>query len=495
MKWMFIGLSLAALMVGAGFLLTDTGGGSNLSTSIEAERLCKLGSDQVQAFQFSKAAINLESALELDPSLAEAAISLAWAYGRLGQGDKYKSTLALADSLTSHIDDDNRRMLAQIRLGFRHQGKFNSMLDSLMTRLENEQPDNIHVMVARAQRLGSEDKNEEQVEAWHHILEKNPNYAEAYNSLGYMEMNQGNFEAAIEHMKKYAFLAPDLANPHDSLGEVLMVMGQYEEAASEFRASIALQPDFHDSYINLAKTYLYRGMINSGSDIIDQVQEMVTGTDLGMTIDQKVFFTYLNMGLEKQIGQMTRTYISRYPDNDLSPYFHAIHLAYNGELTESQALMDSTLTSWRSHELYHASPKTRANVDQAEKRYEGYMADLADQPATRIRKWNSLVSDMETSTPQRAQWVARLKLANAYLDNGQVQKAQEQLVPILETNNRFVPALILAVRSDLALENAQQARLVLEQLKWSIQQSDDDFYGREKAAMLEELVIDLEGHS
>jgi len=492
---MFIGLFVAALMVGAGFLLTDTGAENNLSISAEASRLCKLGSGQVEAFQFNKGARNLETALELDPSLAEAAISLAWAYGRLGMADDYKSTLALADSLTVLIPDDNRRMLAQMRLALRHRSRFSSMLDSLMTRLEKDQPDNIHVMVTIAQHLDLSGKTEEQYDAWQKILDKNPNYAEAYNRLGYFELNRGNFNQAIEHMKKYSFLAPDLANPHDSLGEVLMVMGQYEEAAEEFRTAISLQPDFHFSYINLGRSYLYRGMIKSGMDIMNQVQEMVAGTDLGMSIDQSLMFTYLEMGMDEEISQMAHTFVGRYPDHDLSPYFRSISLAYHNKLDESQALMDSTMSSWRSHEMYHASAKTRANIDQAGKRYEGYLADLADSPATRIRKWKSLVTDMESTVPVHNLWTPRLKLARAYLDNGEPEKAQQQVAPILAVNNRLVPALVQAVNIDLDMKNAQQARLVLEQLKWSVQQSDDNFSGRAKVAELEKQVIDLEGHS
>ena len=494
MKWMFIGLFVAALMVGAGFLLTDTGPNSNLSSSAEAIRLSELGSQQVQSFKFTEGAQNLETALELDPSLAEAAISLATAYGRVGKIKQYKKTLALADSLTNQIQDDNRRMVAQIRLGTRHQRSSQGLIDSLLTRLEKELPDNIHVMLARIGQLEKAGKVDEVYQGWQNILVKNPNYAEAYNMLGYFEMNRGNFEPAIEHMKKYAFLAPDLANPHDSLGEVLMVHGQYEEAAMEFRAAIALQPDFYFSYLNLGKTLLYQGKIKSGIEIMTQVQEMVTGTDLGRNIDQDLVFTCLEMGMDEEVAQRTLTYVNEYPDHELSPYFRSIRLAHMGKMSESQALMDSTMTAWRSHEMYHASTKSRQNVDMAGKRYEAYMADLADQPSTRIRKWNSVLNGMGKFVPLQNQRSARIKLANAYMDNGEPLKAQEQIRPILEANNRLVPALVVAVRSDLALGKAQQARLALEQLKWSIQQSDEDFYARKTAALLEERVIDLEGH-
>ncbi len=495
MKWMFIGLFFAAMMVGAGFLLTDTGPGGNLSHNAEAARIFALGSDQVQAFKFIEGAKNLETALELDPSMAEAAISLAMAYWRLGRGKDYKNVLSLADSLTTYIQSDDRRMLAQMRLGLHHQSRFSGMIDSLMTRLEKEQPDNIHVMVTAAKRLAMQGRKDQEFEAWHSILEKNPNYAEAYNLLGYLEMNRGRYQKAVEHMKKYAFLAPNLANPHDSLGEVLMVMGQYEDAAGEFRAAIALQPDFHFSYINLGRSYLYRGMVKSGLDIMNQVQEMVAGSDLGQAIDQSLVFTYLEMEMAAEIAQMTRTYVERYPDHDLSPYFRAIRLAHMNQLPQSQTLMDSTLAAWRTHEVYHANPKVRSNVDLAEKQYEGYLADLAEQPSTRIRKWNSVVTAMADNTPLYRIRSARITLARAYLDNDEALKAQDEIVSILEANNRLIPALILAVETDLALGKAQQARLALEQLKWSIQQSDDDFYGRGKAELLEGLVIVLEGKS
>ena len=482
-------------MVGAGFLLTETGSTRNISPSAEAIKLCEVGSDQVQSFKFAEGAQNLEMALELDPSLAEAAISLANVYWRLGRNDDYKVTVAMADSLTSQIANDDRRMLAQMRLGVRHKSRFNGMLDSLMIQLEKSQPDDIHFMITTAQRLGEAGLYEEQFETWHHILEKNPNYAEAYNRLGYFELNRGHYQESIEHMKKYAFLAPDLANPHDSLGDVLMVIGQYEEAASEFRAAVALQPDFHFSYINLGKSYLYRGMLKSGTDIMNQVQDMVAGSELGLSIDHTLMFTYLEMNMISEIEQTTLNYIVNYPDHELSPYFRSIRLAHMDKMTESQALMDSTLTAWRSHEMYHASKNSRNNVDMAAKRYEGYMADLADQPSTRVRKWGSLVAYMQDKIPAHDQWNARLKLARAYMDNAEPLQAQEQIRPILEANNRLIPALILAVRTDLALENIPQARQALEQLKWSIQQSDDAFYARQTAAMLEERVVDLEGNS
>jgi len=221
---------------------------------------------------------------------------------------------------------------------------------------------------------------------------------------------------------------------------------------------------------------------------------IMNSQSIGTNIDQDLMFTLLDMDMEEEISQRALAYVNNYPDNELSPYFRSVRLANLDQMTESQALMDSTMAAWRSHEMYHASPKSRSNVDLAGKRYEAYMADLADQPSTRIRKWNSVLNGLGEFVPLHNQRSARIKLARAYMDNSEPLKAQEQIRPILEANNRLVPALILAVRSDLALGKAQQARLALEQLKWSIQQSDDNFYARKTVELLEERVIDLEGN-
>lgn len=492
---MLIGLSLAALLIGAGLLLSDNSSRPPLSDNPQAARLCEEGSRQVQAYKFPQGAEKLQEALALDPGLAEAAISLAFAYGRLGRAEQYKRTLAQADSLTALIPDDNRRMLAQMRLGLRHNSRFSGMLDSLLTRLDQEQPDNIHVLVAKAERGRQKNDPQQQAKAWHRILERDPNFAEAYNRLGYLELNQGHYHQAVEHMKKYAFLAPDLANPHDSLGDVLMVMGQYEEAAREFRSAIALQPDFHYSYINLGKSYLYRGMIKTGLEIMDQVQTMVTGTKLGEQIDLDVLITYLEMDMKDEVNQMILTFLQRYPDTDNTAVFRAIRLAHLNRLDQSKAVMDSCLTNWRSQEWYQVSPAARASIQLAEKNYAAFVADLVSDPATRVRKWQELLEVMKGQRPSHGRWHAHIKLAAAFLDNGQPDLAMEQIAPILEVNNRMVPALVAAVRISLAQNDPAQARIALEQLKWSIQQSDSAYSGRIQARELESQLTELEKRS
>jgi len=264
-KWMVVGLVAALILIGLGVVLTGGKGESPaISADPEAVALCEEGTEDWHAFRFEAAVDKLGRALELDPALAEASIARTFAFYRLGRSKDFKKELARADSLTVMIADDRRRMVAQLRLSNVMSSPTYAMKDSLLERLSHELPDNIHVLVAKATAAKMSEDAEAEEKAWKNILEVDPNYANSYNMLGYMELDRGNYEQAIEYMQKYAFLAPDLANPHDSLGEVLMTIGRYEEAEKEFRAAVKLQPDFYYSWINLGRTYLARGQIATG---------------------------------------------------------------------------------------------------------------------------------------------------------------------------------------------------------------------------------------
>ncbi len=489
---MFGALLLGALLIGTSFLLTD--GHDPSDGPQEARALTQEGTVLLHSYRFQDSIHPLRTALELDPDLPEAAIGLAMAYGGLGRREEFRNTLALADSLTAALPDKDRRMVAQLRLGLTRQSRFSSMLDSLMTRLPREQPDNIHVLRAQAELIKLDGTFEEKLAAWRRILDQDPNFAEAYNQLGYLELFHGDYAKAIEYMQKYAFLAPELANPHDSLGEVLMVQGEYEDAAREFRAAIAKQPDLYNAYINLAKTMLYRGMIKDGLKIMDQVHEMVEGTTLGLKIDLELFHTYFQLDMHQETGQMSQTLIANYPDSDRVAVIRAIRYGYMGRLPESRALMDSTLTHWRDQELYHLLPAYQRSIDNTEQSYNALIADITGNPATRVKRWEEALRSAELFAPVFQLWSTRINLARAYLDNNQPDKARAQIEPILAVNPRLVPALTVAVRTDLALRDPKGARMALEQLQWSIRQADEDYVGRRQAAQLEDQVLELEKH-
>ncbi len=486
MKWMIIGLVTALMLIALGVVLTGGEGGNQaVSADPEAALLCEEGTEDANAFRLEAAVDKLGRALDLDPSLAEAAIARTMALARLGRATEYKAELARADSLTTLIADEDRRLVAELRLSAFIASRFFAARDSLLTRLAADMPRNIHVLVAQAHETQQESDLEVQEQAWLRILEIEPNYANSYNMLGYLELSRANYSQAIEYMQKYAFLAPDLANPHDSLGEVLMTIGRYEEAEQEFRAAVRMQPDFYHSWINLGRTYLARGQIRTGRDILEKVRGLVAGSELEKTVDREMVGTYLVNGLVDELARVTAGFIVRYPDDPSSGFYRAMHLTYQGRVQEGQAVMDSCLAEWRGKEYYGKSAESRQSIDYADRQFDALVADIADDPATAARLWRRVVELIDGEKPFHETWFDRCRLAAALQASGRPAEALAAIEPILAANPRAINVLVLAAQCYLDLGRIADARRAVDQLTWSVANADADFPARTTAAQLE----------
>ncbi len=486
-------LVAAVLLVGVGLVLTKRDKSPSPSDNPEAVDLCQEGTRDVNAFRLRAAVEKLGQCLELDPSMAEASIARAIAFSRLGERENHKAELARADSLVAAIEDDHRRMVAQLRLGSLGKSPYRALSDSILARLEKDDPDNIHVLVALATRARMGEDEDAYEKAWLDILAVDPNYANAYNMLGYMELNRGNYDQAIEYMQKYAFLAPDLANPHDSLGEVLMVMGRYEEAEDEFRKSIKMQPDFFHSLIKLGKTYLARGQVKRGLDILEKVRVQVTGSDLEKRVDHEIVMTFVVSGPEKEMERMTAIYIDRYPEDGMSSLLRGVRLSHLGKVAEGRVIMDSTLAAWRKGDEYEHYERARKNIDGAGYQFEALAADATGNHEAGAWNWQQAI-DVNRGLAHHEQWYLRYRLAADLLATGKAQEAMAEIVPMLAVNPRLITVLVLKVKCHLELNQSEKARASLEQLQWSLSKSDPDFPPRLEAAELETRVSALAAH-
>lgn len=90
-------------------------------------------------------------------------------------------------------------------------------------------------------------------------LQLDPNFPDAWNSLGYCYARTGNFDKASEAMQRYAELLPGQPNPHDSYGEILMMAGRYQQALAEYRTALKLDPAFVESQRGIADTLAVMG--------------------------------------------------------------------------------------------------------------------------------------------------------------------------------------------------------------------------------------------
>lgn len=484
MKWFIIALAAAAALIGFGLFAAGSHGDTRLSRDPAAAALCEEGTADLHAYRFRAAVEKLGRSLQMDPALAEASVSRALAYASLRERQNLKRELARADSLTGALRDDKRRLVAQLRLSALPGSRFVTIRDSVFAALKAGAPDNIYVLEAGAALVARGGDDEQTAEAWRRVIEKNPNYANSYNMLGYLELNRGNYDLAIEHMQKYAFLAPDLANPHDSLGDVYRVLGRYEEAEAEYQAAVRMQPDFYFSLMNIGKVYLARGQIRRGVEVLEALRSQFADSDLEISVDREIIRTYLRAGLMPELDQATQRFVARYPDTEDASIYRATRLVYLGRHAEARAVMDSSLAAGRAAPKYAASEGERIGVEFAAAQFEGIAADRLGERARAAEAWAAAIDILKDKAPQYELFNLRHRLADALRGSGRPREALAQVDPILAVNPRLPELLLLKAGCHRDLGEPEAAALALDQLDRALAKADPDLPVLAQAAAL-----------
>ncbi len=87
-------------------------------------------------------------------------------------------------------------------------------------------------------------------------VRKNPDDAEAHQSLGYAYANSGKWKEAIESYKQALRIDTDYAEAHFGLGNAYRDSGKHKEAIESFKQVIRIDPDDALAHYKLGLTYL-----------------------------------------------------------------------------------------------------------------------------------------------------------------------------------------------------------------------------------------------
>jgi len=86
-----------------------------------------------------------------------------------------------------------------------------------------------------------------------------PDFAPAYNQLGYAYRFLGRNSEAEETFKKYTLLIPNDPNPYDSYAELLLKIGRFDDAIVQYDKALAVDGHFGNSYAGIACALAYQG--------------------------------------------------------------------------------------------------------------------------------------------------------------------------------------------------------------------------------------------
>ena len=104
-----------------------------------------------------------------------------------------------------------------------------------------------------------------------HATTINPDFASAFNSLGYAYRNNDNLDGAKAAFARYVELIPDEANPYDSYAELLMEMGEYDESIENYRKAIAIDRRFASAYAGVSINESLKGEADAAQETAAQM--------------------------------------------------------------------------------------------------------------------------------------------------------------------------------------------------------------------------------
>jgi tetratricopeptide (TPR) repeat protein len=90
-------------------------------------------------------------------------------------------------------------------------------------------------------------------------VDVNPDFAPAYNLLGYVYRTIDDLDSARSAFERYVELIPDEPNPYDSYAELLMEMGEYDESIENYRKALEYDPHFAASYTGISINHSLKG--------------------------------------------------------------------------------------------------------------------------------------------------------------------------------------------------------------------------------------------
>ena len=196
------------------------------------------------------------AALAEDPHFVMATLRLAEKM-RGRDPDRAKSLPASAARYRDDITEREKLVLRiyEERWGRRDMAVLGKLFDEYVERFPKD-PEGYRL---RANHLSMVNRNADAIAEYERLLTINPNYATAYNTLGYYWAERGDYAKAEDFLKRYRYLAPDQANPFDSLGELYARVGRYDEAEENLHRALAIKEDFYPSYGHLGSVEVARG--------------------------------------------------------------------------------------------------------------------------------------------------------------------------------------------------------------------------------------------
>ncbi len=193
----------------------------------------------------------LRRAIELDPAFASAYYYLGLSQDYRGDTKARNESLEKAKSFSQKTTEKEKLYIEASYAEFVEQDeeKTLNILQQMVKKFPKEKRGHLRLGWYYQ---GDRSTQQKAIDEHKKALDLDPNYKEALNWIAYAYANAGDYEKAIEYMKKYVSVSPGDANPLDSIGDIYFATGRLDEAHAKFTEVLKVKPDFDRSYMKIA---------------------------------------------------------------------------------------------------------------------------------------------------------------------------------------------------------------------------------------------------
>ena len=430
------------------------------TSSAEAYRFYKLGRENELKMYYKEAMAAYAEALARDSHFVMATVRLA---AHLRERDPERAKV-LMDGISSYRESVTKREQLKIRLyEAMWEKKDPNEAESLVNEFVKQYPEDPDAYLERAQFHLKLDRPKEATADFETLLRLNPNYALAYNSLGYFSLAAGEYAKAEDYLKRYRFLAPDQANPYDSLGEFYATVGRYDEAEESLRKALQIKPDFFPAQGHLGTVAAGRGDARAAADHFRRAAELADSPGMRAEFGWLAAVVLANAGLRDEALKQIEGVEAPKPTEGASAadknraearllHRKAIFLALLGRADEAATVLGvlEPLLLERASET--ASEKESVARDLAAIRgliaeARGRHAEAAEflGKAIPVQLQSHGFGYLQGEPLRRTRWARNLALA------GRTDEAEAAMRPVLARNPNFAPALAVAAEFRLKM--------------------------------------------
>lgn len=425
------------------------------TTSEQAYRLYQEGVQNDLKMYEREAMSSYAEALKYDPHFAMATLRVADKM-RGRDPERANSLLASAARERDSLTQRERLMLRiyQERWGRHDLKALEGLYDEYLRRFPKD-PEGYQM---RAGFLASNGRMPEALAEYERLITVNPNYAIAYNTLGYYWARNGDAAKAEDYLKRYRYLASDQANPYDSLGELYAFTGRYDEAEENLRKAIAIKDDFYAAWGHLGTVEAGRGNPLKAAEYFLKGSHSAPTTYLQYDFRFEAAMCLVDAGriddAVKALDAATAE-IASLPPGPESKKLQANDslrraglLGWIGRTAEAEASLAAADVKVLEDPK---DPKSHEAAGRALDLVRGIVAMGARRDAEAVALLKAALEAKSQKGFEGSDYYpidvrARLALASCLGRLGRTAEASEALEPILKKNPRFAPALEMAAR-------------------------------------------------